>query len=544
MNDFYGATAQGIQRAVDRWNHLHPGQPLPPSLYRAHLRYNKFKAPPTPGGLAVLGELQGWYEKSLSASWQVGGVSGLSNGAYRAGHVPDAIPPVDNKTFTNAPAGITGLKASVEALPGTFKMRIQGNLAPRPTPSTTRGEIKKLTRQALNRLTAFTREVEAQGFKPNQLLTLTYPGDWRGALASPQALEQIALFRRHWERLEDLRGKIKRAREALRHNRGADWVLTYLLEEFKAEKKLAKQTLYALRNLGPDGEAVKRHKNALLKRFDRAFGEVAVSVHRTYCQALEVAQRLEEQARFVAVKVRKTGRDDWAWEVVGVRYRVMWWLEFQKRGAPHLHMIFFDVREIDWKQVRAWVGHAWAAVVAGVRSAKDHDPKHNPKLQKLLDQYDCERELWGKVLADAALRQGVEALGLDWGIFQHVRAGTRLEEMRKEHWGYAAKEASKYASKKYQSNVPKNYRNVGRWWGYRKYRRVAKYWVNLPVDADNLEDIITKPLQAAAATLPPGCFRFKQKLERFLEAARNGEPYGYITVWGQAAVDAALGVLT
>ena len=63
------------------------------------------------------------------------------------------------------------------------------------------------------------------------------------------------------------------------------------------------------------------------------------------------------------------------------------------------------------------------------------------------------------------------------------------------------------------------------------------------MDATNLEDII-KPLEAAAATLPPGCFRFKQKLKRFLEAARNGEPYGYITVWGQAAVDAALGVLT
>ena len=77
MNDFYGATAQAIQRAVDRWNHLHPGQPLPPSLYRAHLRYNKFKAPPTPGGLAVLSGLQAWYENSLSASWQVGGVSGL-----------------------------------------------------------------------------------------------------------------------------------------------------------------------------------------------------------------------------------------------------------------------------------------------------------------------------------------------------------------------------------------------------------------------------------------------------------------------------------
>lgn len=49
MNSFYGETAQSIQRAVDRWQHQHPGQPLPPSLYRAHLRYNKFTQAPAPG---------------------------------------------------------------------------------------------------------------------------------------------------------------------------------------------------------------------------------------------------------------------------------------------------------------------------------------------------------------------------------------------------------------------------------------------------------------------------------------------------------------
>ncbi len=138
----------------------------------------------------------------------------------------------------------------------------------------------------------------------------------------------------------------------------------------------------------------------------------------------------------------------------------------------------------------------------------------------------------------------MEALGLDWGVFQHVRAGTRLEVMRKDHWGYAAKEASKYASKKYQAQVPKNYRNVGRWWGYHKYQRAAKYWVNLPLEKpEDIEDLIVRPLEAASNTLPPGCFRFKQKLERFFKAARQGEPYGYITVWGQPAVDAALGVI-
>lgn len=126
----------------------------------------------------------------MNASWrlagEVGGV-GLSNGAYRAGHVLDAIPPVDNKSVTNTQAGIAGLKAWVEATPGTLKMRIRGQVAPRPATGSTRGEIHRLTRQALNRLTAFTRELEAQGYRPNQLLTLTYPATGAGLWPAPRA---------------------------------------------------------------------------------------------------------------------------------------------------------------------------------------------------------------------------------------------------------------------------------------------------------------------------------------------------------------------
>lgn len=541
--NFYGETATGIHRAIDLWEHRNSGKPLPRELYRALIRYGKPKA--APGGVGRLAALHRWYDQALSQSWQVGGVGqGLSNGAYRAGHVLDGIQPVDNKSVTKS---VGGLKARIEATPGTLKFRIRGQVTPQPpNPDAKRGEIQKLTRPALSRLTARTRELEALGYRPDYLLTVTYPSDWRGALASAEAQAAIARFREHWERMEDLRAKIARVRDNLRYNPQNDWVLTYLLAEYKATKAQAKQALFELRTLGPDGRKVKEHKNALLKRLDRRFGTHVLSIHRCYAAALKAAHEVEEQNRFVAVKVRISDRDgEWKWEVVGVLYRVFWWLEFQRRGAPHLHMILFDVREgFDFEAVRAWIGQAWAAVVANRRTAADHDPQRNPRLQALLDGYDHERQLWGKALADNWLKQGVEALGLDWGIFQHVRAGTRLEPMRKDHWGYAAKEAAKYASKKYQAQVPKNYRNVGRWWGHRNYKKHAKLWINLDIEhIQNVEEIIIKPLQAATSTLPPGCFRFKQKLDRFMQAARNGEPYGYITVWGQAAVNAALEAL-
>ncbi|GIW36262.1 MAG: hypothetical protein KatS3mg073_0407 [Meiothermus sp.] len=542
--NFYGETATGIHRAVDLWNHNHPGQPLPRALYRALIRHGKPKAPPGVGGLERLRQIHSWYDQALTQSWHLGGGEGLSNGAYRAGHVQDGILPVDNKNITNAQAHISGLKAYLEATPGTVKMRIRGQVTPRPVnPDARRGQIEKLTRQALSRLTARTRELEARGFKPDYLLTLTYPGDWRGALMSSEAEPKIVRFRECWERLEDLRSKIKRAREAMRYNPDGDWVLRYLLEEFAATKSDARKILGELRTLGPDGRKVKEHKNSFLKRFERKFGAQHLSSHCCYAQALKAAQEAEESGLYVSVKVRISDREGpWKWEVVGILYRVFWWLEFQKRGAPHLHMIFFDVREgLDWDAVQDWVGHAWGAVVAGRRSAKDHSISHNPKLARLLEGYDTQRELWGKKMADLWLQQGVEALGLNWGLFQHVRAGTRLEAMRKAHWGYVSKEAAKYASKKYQSKVPQNYRKVGRWWGHRHIKRTPPYWVNLPIES--IEQTIIKPIQAATSTLPPGCFRFRQKLERFFEAARNGEPYGYITVWGQAAVDAALEAL-
>ena len=87
---------------------------------------------------------------------------------------------------------------------------------------------------------------------------------------------------------------------------------------------------------------------------------------------------------------------------------LVWWLEFQERGAPHVHMVVTG-----WIS-RKTVARAWAAITSG-------------------DETACSR---------------VESLRDPDGV-----------------GGYAAK----YASKSDQKTVPDGYDNVGRFWGRRGY---------------------------------------------------------------------------
>jgi len=90
----------------------------------------------------------------------------------------------------------------------------------------------------------------------------------------------------------------------------------------------------------------------------------------------------------------------------------LWFLEFQKRGAPHIHMMLSSPRA--WADISAVASHWYAIVNSG-------DNKH----------------LW---------------------------AGTRTETVRAQ--GGRAWYALKYATKMYQKVVPIEYSNVGRLWGH------------------------------------------------------------------------------
>lgn len=94
----------------------------------------------------------------------------------------------------------------------------------------------------------------------------------------------------------------------------------------------------------------------------------------------------------------------------------LWFLEFQRRGAPHLHVY------LNQRVPRSEIAATWYRIVGS-------------------------------------------------GDVRHLRAGTRTDTVRSEHG--LASYAAKYASKTEQKLVPEEYREVGRFWGAFGKVRVA-----------------------------------------------------------------------
>lgn len=95
----------------------------------------------------------------------------------------------------------------------------------------------------------------------------------------------------------------------------------------------------------------------------------------------------------------------------------VWFLEFQKRGAPHIHVL------LDW-------------------------PMPQTKAARCL-MYGEVSQKWYAIVGSADPR--------------HLRAGTRCEHIRKVDG--AARYCLKYCYKMKQKCVPQAFRNVGRFWG-------------------------------------------------------------------------------
>lgn len=108
---------------------------------------------------------------------------------------------------------------------------------------------------------------------------------------------------------------------------------------------------------------------------------------------------------------------------------VVWVIEFQRRGAPHFHLIVFGVHRIDHK----WLSRAWYEVVGS-------------------------------------------------GDERHLRAGTRVERARK--WNAVQAYISKYVSKNRSKDLPVP-DGIGRWWGVLNRERLNSLveWVEVAVPA-------------------------------------------------------------
>lgn len=120
----------------------------------------------------------------------------------------------------------------------------------------------------------------------------------------------------------------------------------------------------------------------------------------------------------------------------GSNYKALWIPEFQKRGAPHLHLIYWGCEGISWLEVSNpdsvlnWAKKAWAEIVA---DGKTPDPLHK-------------------------------------------NAGTSVQPMRKKHWGYALKEVAKHEQKR----IPSQFKQIGRMWGYWHVKRSP--WLSVFID--------------------------------------------------------------
>lgn len=176
-------------------------------------------------------------------------------------------------------------------------------------------------------------------------------------------------------------------------------------------------------------------------------------------------------------------------------FKCLWFLEFQKRGAPHIHLMFFDMtmtKELE-ERLKEWAGVTWANIVG------------NPS------EYEYKK---------------------------HERVCSRVERMRVKHFGYAVK----YATKTEQKIVPEEFVNVGRFWGLWNYKIPKNDVIQVDYSHKKESDVkmIKQMMWGAIATIaevaPDFAAKTIAKVERTI---RGGIKYKYgFTVFGAAAVKA------
>jgi hypothetical protein len=182
-------------------------------------------------------------------------------------------------------------------------------------------------------------------------------------------------------------------------------------------------------------------------------------------------------------------------------WSALWWLEFQARGAPHVHITFFNckISRETRERLRKWVGRAWATAV------------ENPS--KLEQQ-------------------------------KNINAGTKIEKMRKKHFGYAAK----YASKMQQKEVPEEFEDVGRFWGFWNYKPATPPEINLDVSRGNAENLsfVGKMFYDALESVRPFASPqwFLNMQNRILTALFKGIQYSFgFSIYGSGATKCVLSAL-
>lgn len=176
----------------------------------------------------------------------------------------------------------------------------------------------------------------------------------------------------------------------------------------------------------------------------------------------------------------------------GLKMSMFWFLEFQKRGAPHFHLLIWTNQEKSYLDVRLreYVSLSWQQIV--------NAPDEN------------ERRL-------------------------HRYAGTKVEKMRKGHFGYA----KMYASKPRQKQVPDGWLNVGRFWGFfgvPKFEPLSVTWYT-----EDIYNIFVNDCCRIAGSIGSVAPEFARLfLMRVAKMIQHGNGYGSWTFHGQSVVAAYL----
>ena len=153
-----------------------------------------------------------------------------------------------------------------------------------------------------------------------------------------------------------------------------------------------------------------------------------------------------------------------------VRYGIQdyfWWLEFQFRGAPHLHVLV-DIPHPDTID-RTWLASAWMAS-QGIKLDDAAIALDEKKMGYHLPRFD-KRDQINKMLR----------------VHQHADTWQAIREPNG-----ARRYVVKYMTKTYQTDVPGDYQNVGRFWGTSKsvidqIRPIAQWELN----EETLRQILT-----------------------------------------------------
>lgn len=137
--------------------------------------------------------------------------------------------------------------------------------------------------------------------------------------------------------------------------------------------------------------------------------------------------RVKYHLNFMLTKLRRSYGD----------FDYLWFLEFQARGAPHFHIL--TTLGAPTKVQRAKFAAMWADIV---------EPQNWPyeQVKWAEGQATYHGELWTNEACQAVHRHKK-----NWDSLKHEDGARRY--------------VIKYATKLQQKIVPKNYRNVGRFWG-------------------------------------------------------------------------------